>query len=88
MSLAILCVVSVWHAVVTLIPSDAEFEQLTTKNLLRSTNPQFSFMKRYKELTFPHSSTMNVTSRQVKDTSIDDYIDVKNNISLTQVSIV
>ncbi|VDO47265.1 unnamed protein product [Schistosoma margrebowiei] len=85
MSLAILCVVSVWHAVVTLIPSDAEFEQLTTKNLLRSTNPQFSFMKRYKELTFPHSSTMNVTSRQIKDTSIDDYIDVKNNISLTQI---
>ncbi|CAH8489529.1 unnamed protein product [Schistosoma haematobium] len=85
MSLAILCVVSVWHAVVTLIPSDAEFEQLTTKNLLRSTNPQFSFMKRYKELTFPHSSTMNVTSGQVKDTSIDDYIDVKNNISLTQI---
>ncbi|CAH8490440.1 unnamed protein product [Schistosoma rodhaini] len=85
MSLAILCVVSVWHAVVTLIPSDAEFEQLTTKNLLKTTNPQFSFMKRYKGLTFPYSSTVNVTSRQINDASIDDHVDVKNNTSLIQI---
>ncbi|KAF8571680.1 hypothetical protein P879_00055 [Paragonimus westermani] len=41
MSLAILCVVSIWHAVVTLIPTDAEFEQSAyesaqTLSLLRS----------------------------------------------------
>ncbi|KAF5406375.1 hypothetical protein PHET_00094 [Paragonimus heterotremus] len=45
MSLAILCVVSIWHAVVTLIPTDAEFEQSAfqsaqTLSLLRS--PTFS----------------------------------------------
>ncbi|CAH8444194.1 unnamed protein product [Dicrocoelium dendriticum] len=36
MSLAILCVVSVWHAVVTLIPTDAELEQATATNMLRA----------------------------------------------------
>ncbi|KAH8850228.1 Cys-loop ligand-gated ion channel [Schistosoma japonicum] len=81
MSLAILCVVSIWHAVVTLIPSDAEFEQLTTKNLLKSTDPQFSFMKRYKELTYPYPSTLTAKSQLNNDISIDNN---KDNTSLMQ----
>ncbi|CAH8469114.1 unnamed protein product [Heterobilharzia americana] len=81
MSLAILCVVSVWHAVVTLIPSDAEFEQLTAKNLLKSTDPQFSFMKRYKELTFVNSNTLNKTSEM---TDALNEINVHKNITLVE----
>ncbi|CAH8834451.1 unnamed protein product [Trichobilharzia szidati] len=81
MSLAILCVVSVWHAVVTLIPNDAEFEQLTTKNLLKSTDPQFSFMKRYKELTFANSAAFNRTTEPTDN--LGD-VSVQKNISLLQ----
>nr|CAH8832819.1 unnamed protein product [Trichobilharzia regenti] len=81
MSLAILCVVSVWHAVVTLIPNDAEFEQLTTKNLLKSTDPQFSFMKRYKELTFANSAAFNRTSERTDN--LGD-VSIQKNISLLQ----
>lgn len=35
MSLAILCVVSIWHAMVTLIPTDAVFEQEDVMNVLK-----------------------------------------------------